>query len=1168
MLICGLAKECNSMSASSYLNTTINLTLENQLRHVAQQNPEFPAVWDLDHPPICFDKLLKLFAHIRRLGQKAGLRQNDRVAIYLQRPADMAVWIAALSNGLVVIPLLKEISTDQLHQIFQTLKPRALINDLEVHDSADQIAEEVSISVLKVAAEPWPDPVWRMEGRVAEPNESGWLEAMPYQVALILMTSGSTQSPKLIPVMHRAIGETIAASASMLSLQSGERCLNVMPLNHVHGLISGVYLPWIAGGCSVIPGAFNATSFLDWLEQAQPNWFSTSPAIFAEILRRARTNQTSLNQSSLRFVRCGSAVLSPSLALEIEDAFQVPLLEAYGMSETLQITGVPFGEMRPGSVGKSLLLDIGIFDHQGRQCSAGRSGEIRLRGPSVLPHYLAGAAPKESFVGDWFCTGDAGYLDSEGFLYITGRLKEMINRGGENIAPAEIEACILKHPAVEECVVYANFHPTLGETIAAAVVFHEDEKAGIDALRQYFLKHLPTHKIPTSIHVLDSLPRSANGKVNRKLIVELANPQRESTAGTEITGKLESWLAGKFKEILNISSVYAESDFFALGGSSLNSMQLLLSIQEQLDVSIHMPLLLESPTLRELAQTLSERYPSAVARLTGVDIPAAKQVEMTVVNEKMHQEFEQLIPSLGRLDAKPYKNDLISPVFILSAPRCGSTLLRVMLAGHPGIFAPPELRLLTYQDMNQWKLAHSGKFKFFREGLIRAVMTAFDWTLPQTNYWLEEISQQQLPVEEVYTLLQHAIDQRLLVDKTPLYALDINIIESTRTRFFRPRYIVLNRNPVEMKRSYTEAHMDQIWMYPLSNKPGDLAELIWYRCFSNIDRFINSEQASRCLSINFEDLVSQPKQVASRICKFLNINFDPSMLDPYDNRKIRMTEGAETGSPMIGDPGFFQHSAINIDRAGLGFEVPSEASVGEPVRKLARKMGYGTGNTESQLSRLTPLSDEQILQRQRQLIHNWEGYRHYENSLILGKNIDGNSHPIFWCFQGENEFLATANGLGPDQPIFAMRSGHLLFDKLDNSLKVLARAYADNITQIYPDESLVLGGNCQGAHVARQITIEMIQRGQPPSLIFLMEADFDEPLSVPAVMIYGKESRRHNPYLHEPDPEKRWSELYPEYSVHEIPGIHGQYFTPENLPNLLEVLRAETMAIHKKVKFH
>ena len=307
----------------------------------------------------------------------------------------------------------------------------------------------------------------------------------PEAVALVLQTSGTTARPKTVPLTHANLAASAASVARSLALAPADCGLVAMPLFHIHGLVAGLLAPLAAGGAVACPGDFNAFRFFDWLDAFRPSWYTAVPTMHQLILARAARHADALARARLRFVRSSSAPLPPVVLERIEAAFRAPMIEAYGMTEAshqMAAQPLPPGLRKPGSVGRPAGVDLVVLDPDGATVSTGEHGEIAVRGPGVTAGYEANPeANAAAFTADgWFRTGDEGYLDADGYLFLTGRLKELINRGGEKIAPREVEEVILRHPAVRQAVCFALPHATLGEEVAAAVV--RAEGAGAAAL--------------------------------------------------------------------------------------------------------------------------------------------------------------------------------------------------------------------------------------------------------------------------------------------------------------------------------------------------------------------------------------------------------------------------------------------------------------------------------------------------------------------------------------------------------------------------------------------------------------------------------------------------------------------------------------------------------------
>jgi acyl-CoA synthetase (AMP-forming)/AMP-acid ligase II len=287
----------------------------------------------------------------------------------------------------------------------------------------------------------------------------------------VLHTSGTTSRPKQVPLTNANLCHSACNIRRALELTANDRCLNVMPLFHIHGLAAAV-LASLASGASIVctPG-FYAPRFFEWVAEFQPTWYTAVPTMHQAILARAGGET---RPSSLRFIRSCSAALPPQVMAELERFFSVPVIESYGMTEAahqMASNPLPPEKRKPGSVGRAAGPEVAIMDDAGRLATAGETGEIVIRGPNVMAGYAGNPAANESaFRGGWFRTGDQGRLDEEGYLYISGRTKEIINRGGEKISPREIDEALLEHPAVKESAVVASPDETRGEIVKAFVI--------------------------------------------------------------------------------------------------------------------------------------------------------------------------------------------------------------------------------------------------------------------------------------------------------------------------------------------------------------------------------------------------------------------------------------------------------------------------------------------------------------------------------------------------------------------------------------------------------------------------------------------------------------------------------------------------------------------------
>jgi acyl-CoA synthetase (AMP-forming)/AMP-acid ligase II len=292
-----------------------------------------------------------------------------------------------------------------------------------------------------------------------------------------------------------------------------------MPLFHIHGLIAGVLSSLGAGGSTYCSPGFNAMRFFGWVEEAAPSWYTAVPTMHQLILTRAARNSEAIAGNPLRFIRSSSSPLPPTVMAELEAVFDAPVIESYGMTEAAhQMTSNPLPPRarKPGTVGVAAGPDVAIMDEAGALLEGGATGEIVIRGPNVAAGYQSNAeANATAYTDGWFRTGDQGVIDPDGYLTITGRLKEIINRGGEKISPREVDEVLLAHPAVAQAVTFAMPHERLGEEVAAAVVLRDGEEASERDLRKFVGEHIADFKTPRQIVILDEIPKGATGKIQR-----------------------------------------------------------------------------------------------------------------------------------------------------------------------------------------------------------------------------------------------------------------------------------------------------------------------------------------------------------------------------------------------------------------------------------------------------------------------------------------------------------------------------------------------------------------------------------------------------------------------------------------------------------------------------
>ncbi len=345
-------------------------------------------------------------------------------------------------------------------------------------------------------------------------------------VAMILHTSGTTSRPKRVPIRHRNLVASATNITSAYALSAADTTLCLMPLFHIHGLVGCLLSTFLSGGTLVCPNGFNALEFWKLVETYKPTWYSAAPTMHQAILSRASRNQEIVNRNPFRFIRSSSAPLPPIIIEQMEATLHAPVLESYSMTEAAHLMAtnpLPPKPRKPGYVGYGFGVEVGIMDDAGNLLAPGELGEVVVKGANVVDGYENNPeANAKAFTNGWFRTGDQGQIDQDGYLRLTGRLKELINRGGEKISPLEVDDILLRHPAVAEAIAFAVPHKMLGEDIHAALVL-KDKSVSEQALKAHCSASLAEFKVPRQFHILDELPRGATGKLQRLNMATLLN---------------------------------------------------------------------------------------------------------------------------------------------------------------------------------------------------------------------------------------------------------------------------------------------------------------------------------------------------------------------------------------------------------------------------------------------------------------------------------------------------------------------------------------------------------------------------------------------------------------------------------------------------------------------
>ncbi|WP_254175613.1 non-ribosomal peptide synthetase [Planktothrix agardhii] len=424
---------------------------------------------------------------------------------------------------------------------------------------------------------------------------------------------------------------------------------------------------------------------------------------------------------------------------------------------------------------------------------------------------------------------------------------------------------------------------------------------------------------------------------------------------------LEKAIASLFIEVLKLDRVGIDDDFFELGGDSIRGAILINKLQAQLSEIIHFVVLFDQKTVRRLAAYLEEHYPKAIAKILGKAITEINDLSQERIDEAKVLQMRSLIPALtSTVDDERDDNSKNPPaIFILSPYRSGSTLLRVILGGNPQLFAPPELELLGFNTLGERKAQFSGRYNFWMEGTIRTIMEIKGCNAEEAIAIMEELEDKNLTSKQFYRLLQEWLGDKILIDKTPSYSLDLETLRRAGRNFHNPLYIHLVRHPLATMRSYEEARVEQTFPYEHPFKRRELAELVWLISHQNILEFLQQVSPQRQYQVKFEDIVKQPQKTIESLCQFLGVEFNPDMLQPYKEKKQRMTDGIYAESRMIGDVKFHQHQSINPDTVDQWKDYYNSDFLGNVTWQLAESFKYPNNNHNiPQISRENPTESQ------------------------------------------------------------------------------------------------------------------------------------------------------------------------------------------------------------------
>jgi len=526
-----------------------------------------------------------------------GITRGDRVVAVLPRGPEMALCYLGVAACGTFVPLNPQCTEDEFHRYLSRLRPSAVIAGEGQDRTVRSVASLLGIEIIELTSiANGPAGAFAFNGRArpaTRPPE--WAEED--DIAVILLTSGTTSAQKLVPLRHRHLIAYARGMQTAFGLGPTDRCLHVVPMFHGHGLKSSLLSPLAAGGGVICPAVVDVPSIFNALATQRPTWYSANPTVHQAILDAVDQHREILRCTKLRFIVAAAGRLDPKIVQGLEEAFGAPVIEGYSMSETGNLTSNPLPPRarKRGTVGVPMFNEVRIIDENGKMVGRGQQGEVVARGPGVFDGYLDDPhANAECFVDGWFRTCDLGWFDDDGYLTLTGRIKDVINRGGEKIGALEVESVLADHPAVGRVCVFGIPHPTLGEEIVASVIPAASAQASEDAIIAFARQRLAPFKVPRRIFFTTAFPAGSSGKVDKRQLArlgaDLLAASSDAPARRDVVGAgpsvLEAEVAALWHAVLGERAAGTDRDFFLSGGDSLKAMELFAAIHKRFGIEL------------------------------------------------------------------------------------------------------------------------------------------------------------------------------------------------------------------------------------------------------------------------------------------------------------------------------------------------------------------------------------------------------------------------------------------------------------------------------------------------------------------------------------------------------------------------------------------------------
>jgi len=586
-------------------------SLADRLAAVADRQPDAPFLHRPGEPAVPYSTLAAQIRYVRERLRSWDIAPGDIVAGFEPRRTLMAMACASLPSSSTFAPLGSSLTTDGYDELLRRLRPKAVLVPADAGDPLRATAAALGIPAMRAI----PDDAGGFSLELDRERAGTVPPLADPEHAYVIVTSGTTGRPKLAPQGHRQLIAFADAMIDLLRMDAGDVGCALTPFSLAGGVRSSIVIPALAGASTVCLDEGDIDGFFRAIDEFGPTNLAAPFSIHRAILRRAAEFPDQIATSRFRFLRSTAGRLDPEDADALERLFRAPALAGYGATEVSGIAHEPMPPRlrRRGSVGIPVGGEVRAMGAEGRVCAPGETGELVVRGPLVFDGYLDDPGlTARSFAGEWFRTGDLGHVDEDGYVFITGRVAELVNRGGEKISPTEIDRAIETMPGVREAGAFGVPHPTMGEDLVAAVVLDHGATIGVNEILAHVRDRLGPRQVPRHVYLVDALPRTDAGKLRRRELPawvgldagpQEPRPTEEPAMATR--SPLESALAGLWSAVLRRDRVTRDDNFFLLGGDSMSAVELVRQVAAVFGVALPLDAMFEgTATLAGMARAI------------------------------------------------------------------------------------------------------------------------------------------------------------------------------------------------------------------------------------------------------------------------------------------------------------------------------------------------------------------------------------------------------------------------------------------------------------------------------------------------------------------------------------------------------------------------------------